>query len=365
MSVTSLFLLFSLGIAMTVQAQDCSRPLGGPNMDIKGDDITLNSFPDGAKVTFVCDVGYRSAGGSPSVTCTAGKWSDLRMTCERHNCGSAGDVTHGQIDYPTGTEFGAEAVVVCNTGYKPVGQGRYICGDQGWMGRLKTCEVTTCSPPPAVPNASFSPSKESYEYGDVILYRCLKDLVLGGSNSLTCSENGTFIPDPPTCTSVLCKDPESPERNTEWAGGARPPYKHKSTVTLKCKSGYTMNGSAIVTCEINNQWNPPLPVCERVVTTTTTTTTSPPTTTLKGVVSPSTPTTTTTTSRPTKTPKDDASDVPRTLGIVFGVLISVAVITICGCYCFGVPACIKRKRGDRRNNTDKEAPHDGEDVALS
>ncbi|XP_029974881.1 membrane cofactor protein-like isoform X4 [Salarias fasciatus] len=273
MSVTALFLLFSLGIAMTVQ--DCSRPLGGPNMDIKGDDITLDSFPDGAKVTFVCDVGYRSAGGSPSVTCTAGKWSDLRMTCESYNCGPAEEVTNGQIDYPTGTEFGAEAVVICNTGYKPVGQGRYICGDQGWMGRLKTCEVTTCSPPPAVPNATFSPSKEFYEYRDVIHYSCLKDLVLGGSNSLTCSENGTFIPDPPTCTSVLCKKPDSPERNTEWAGGARPPYKHKSTVTLKCISGYKMNGSATVICEINNQWNPPLPVCEH--------------------------------------------DIPRTLGIVFGV----------------------------------------------
>jgi len=56
--------------------------VGGDNMDLKGDDILLQTFPDGIKVTFACDVGYESVGGSASITCTAGAWSPVRMTCE-------------------------------------------------------------------------------------------------------------------------------------------------------------------------------------------------------------------------------------------------------------------------------------------
>lgn len=44
---------------------------------------------------------------------------------------------------------------------------------------------------------------------------------------------------------------------------ARPPYGYLSTVTLQCNAGYTMIGSATVTCELNGQWSPGLPQCIR------------------------------------------------------------------------------------------------------
>ena len=32
------------------------------------------------------------------------------------NCGSAGEVANGNVDYPEGTEFGDKLEVTCNTG---------------------------------------------------------------------------------------------------------------------------------------------------------------------------------------------------------------------------------------------------------
>lgn len=51
-------------------------------MDLKGEDILLQAFPDGTKVTFACNIGYTSAGGSAVITCTAGSWSPVRLICE-------------------------------------------------------------------------------------------------------------------------------------------------------------------------------------------------------------------------------------------------------------------------------------------
>lgn len=52
-------------------------------MNLKGNAILQNTFADGSKVSFACSVGYTSAGGSETITCTAGTWSTVRLVCER------------------------------------------------------------------------------------------------------------------------------------------------------------------------------------------------------------------------------------------------------------------------------------------
>ncbi|XP_076734589.1 complement component receptor 1-like protein isoform X4 [Maylandia zebra] len=242
-------------------AQNCPRPPKGENMDLKGNDILLTSFPDGTTVTFACNTGYKSAGGSPRITCTAGSWSPLGLKCQRKNCFSVEDVQDGQIEYRPGTEFGDKAVLICNIGYMPVGGGELTCGSQGWMGRLPVCEVTQCESPPVVQDGSFSPNKDLYEYNNVIYYTCKKDYTVVGSRQSYCSDDGTFKPEPPKCIKVECEDPEI--SFGQLSSGARPPYGYLSTVTLQCNAGYTMTGSATVTCELNGQWSPGLPQCIR------------------------------------------------------------------------------------------------------
>lgn len=51
-------------------------------MVLNDDSILLQTFPNGNKVTFVCEVGYETAGGSGTITCEGGNWSPVRLKCE-------------------------------------------------------------------------------------------------------------------------------------------------------------------------------------------------------------------------------------------------------------------------------------------
>uniref|UniRef100_A0A3Q3FTT8 Sushi domain-containing protein n=1 Tax=Labrus bergylta TaxID=56723 RepID=A0A3Q3FTT8_9LABR len=239
-----------------ITAQDCPKPVPGPNMNLKGNDIVLQEFPDGTKVTFTCEVGYQSAGGSGVSTCSAGNWSPVRLQCERKNCGALEAVINGDITYPTSTLFGDTAVVTCNAGYRRVGRETIRCGDAGWLDRLPVCEVSKCGPPPAIADGTFYPEKEEYEYREVVRYTCQKDLTLNGSKSVSCSEDGTFTPAAPTCISKTLKcSPTFPntkvilDRNT-------PTFPHGTSVTFVCDAGYeSAGGSAVTTCTTGN-WSP-------------------------------------------------------------------------------------------------------------
>uniref|UniRef100_A0A3Q3MQR5 Sushi domain-containing protein n=1 Tax=Labrus bergylta TaxID=56723 RepID=A0A3Q3MQR5_9LABR len=239
-----------------ITAQDCPKPVPGPNMNLKGNDIVLQEFPDGTKVTFTCEVGYQSAGGSGVSTCSAGNWSPVRLQCERKNCGALEAVINGDITYPTSTLFGDTAVVTCNAGYRRVGRETIRCGDAGWLDRLPVCEVSKCGPPPAIADGTFYPEKEEYEYREVVRYTCQKDLTLNGSKSVSCSEDGTFTPAAPTCINVQCEAPNID--NAEYIAGSLNSYKYKATVTHQCRTGYMMIGQSTSVCEIDGEWSPKL-----------------------------------------------------------------------------------------------------------
>lgn len=80
-------------------AQDCSRPALGENMDLKGDDVLKQSFPDGTTVRLACNIGYSAAGGSTAITCSAGTWSRVSLRCE-----SEYQVLHPAHLFPTASD---------------------------------------------------------------------------------------------------------------------------------------------------------------------------------------------------------------------------------------------------------------------
>nr|XP_040048940.1 complement receptor type 1-like isoform X10 [Gasterosteus aculeatus aculeatus] len=387
MDVTYVLLLSSLGLAQVI-AQDCLIPVGGNNMGFK-DDLP-QTFPNGTKVSFECNVGYNPA-GSPSITCTNGTWSPVKLTCERKSCGSAGEVENGDLNYE-GTEFGDRLVVTCKTGYILVGVSQFTCGKDGWLGgRLPVCEAVACDAPPMLTNGDFSPVSDSYNYPEVVLYKCQKDYTMNGSSSSSCSKDGTFKPAPPTCIRVQCKDPDV--TNGEWMSGARPPYKYKSAVTLQCIPGYNMNGAQTQRCELNSQWAPGLPTCEPVlcedpdvknaakeegskppykvkstvtfscVSGYTMTGTRTQTCGLNGQWAPGLPTCEHD-SGTVDPPENKGNGMAIGLGLGLTVLIG-SVLTVLGCYFCGVPACIKEKKRSRRGFPVNAAPSADEEVALS
>ncbi|XP_045062977.1 C4b-binding protein alpha chain isoform X2 [Coregonus clupeaformis] len=243
---------------LTIQAQNCTKPIGGPNMVLSDALITHETFVDGANVTFDCAIGYVRAGGSRTVTCTAGVWSKVKLECERKSCGSPGEVMNGHFNLSEGILFGDKVVATCNTGYLLVGSGVRTCMDGGWDGRVPVCEVVKCGKPPTIVNGGpVVPPEETYNFGDVVQYGCEKDYTLVGTKSITCSENGEFQPAPPECKMVSCPPPVV-DNGVRIEG--RPPYTYKSFVTYKCNAGYEMEGQASLTCEIEG-WSAPFPTC--------------------------------------------------------------------------------------------------------
>ncbi|KAJ8016902.1 hypothetical protein DPEC_G00012170 [Dallia pectoralis] len=136
-------------VVLIIQAQNCTKP-EGPNLILSDAFINQQTFPDGGRVSFVCSTGYASAGGSKSITCTAGVWTKVIMKCE----------------------------------------------------------MVQCDPPPLIPNGERPyPDEETYKYQDVVQYTCKEGFTLNGSSSANCSENEEFQPSPPTCIKVSCPTP--------------------------------------------------------------------------------------------------------------------------------------------------------------
>ncbi|KAM9751866.1 membrane cofactor protein-like isoform 3-T3 [Menidia menidia] len=270
------FILLSLGLTIAVQAQNCIKHEGGPNMSLTGDDILKDTFANGKTVRFACDIGYRPAGGSSSTTCINGNWSTITLRCEIKSCDSAGEVANGQIDYPEGVEFGHKAYVTCNPGHILVGESILNCGDKGWEERLPTCEVVTCGPPETIDNGSYEPVLDMYEYLGVVTYTCASGYTLNGSREIHCTDSGRFSP-APNCVRVECGDVDVPNGEVQL-GGSRPPHGYLSSLTFRCNIGYEMSGSPSITCDINSNWIPGIPKCNRIPTTTTSSpgTTKPP-----------------------------------------------------------------------------------------
>ncbi|XP_071397040.1 membrane cofactor protein-like isoform X2 [Centroberyx affinis] len=298
--VTYFLLMSSLCLAGTAQAQDCSAPTLGDNMYLSDRDIGKTTFPDGSEATLKCAVGYEIAGGTRSITCTAGSWSAVTLRCERRDCGSPGEVENGHFEI-VGTEFGDTVTAVCNVGYRLADRNaKRVCEVQGWTGRVPTCEAVVCDPPPEVGNAEKPrPLKDSYLYGDVIRYTCQGDYTLNGSSSISCSDNGKFKPDPPTCIQVQCILNVT---HAKRESGALPPYRHKDFVTIKCDPGFTMKGAPGLSCEINNTWSPKSTECIAIPTTTKAATTTKATTPTKATTTTKATTASTTTRPPTPKP---------------------------------------------------------------
>ncbi|NXL12832.1 CR2 protein, partial [Mesembrinibis cayennensis] len=43
----------------------------------------------------------------------------------------------------------------------------------------------------------------------------------------------------------------------------RTAYAHKDTIAFECEPGYVLRGHRVVQCQLNNTWEPPVPVCEQ------------------------------------------------------------------------------------------------------
>ncbi|MEQ2236416.1 hypothetical protein ILYODFUR_012621 [Ilyodon furcidens] len=245
-----------------------SKPTGGcdapltvrsSNANLVDKFITMTSFSSGDKVYYSCNVGYSPAGGSRIRKCDNGKWTPLRLKCERKLCGHAGEILNGQFVY-TGVEFGDTATAECNAGYILVGRATRHCMSNGWDGRSPVCEAVECQEPVET-NAEWKHVQEPpYTYRNVIRYQCRVGSLVGPSE-IWCTENGTWSSSPPHCKVITCPSPNV--SNALWINSQKQTYHPMETIdSFICRYDYVLTGPRRITCGWGGQWMPGLPQCQ-------------------------------------------------------------------------------------------------------
>ncbi|KAM9350396.1 complement component receptor 1-like protein isoform 2-T2 [Symphorus nematophorus] len=245
------------------QTGGCSVPktTRNSNADLADRYITKTSFASGDRVHYVCDVGYVPAGGSRYRTCNEGTWTPMHFRCQPKSCGSAGEIANGQFTY-SGIEFGDTAEAICDEGYSLVGRATRICMNDGWDGRIPTCEPVVCEEPPEVPNAVMGGRQEPpYTYRSAVVYQCRVG-TLQGAREIWCTKDGTWSSPPPTCKEMTCPPPNM--YGAYWAGDHKRAYQYRDTILIECSRGFRRFGPRAVTCDSDGQWYPGLPRCRAV-----------------------------------------------------------------------------------------------------
>ncbi|XP_075471339.1 membrane cofactor protein-like isoform X4 [Ascaphus truei] len=239
----------------------CPSPPRLQYAQLKAASLSQNIFLPGSRVKYTCRPGYiRVPGAQTAVICLANSsWTAAKVFCARRSCGSPGAIDDGDFDVPDFL-LGSRATYFCNDGFRMSSRRNYrVCQPDGsWSNTVPECEAVICPPPDAITHGAFSPRKDEYSYLDAVTYAC-NNLALVGKSSLFCTKHGNWSSDVPTCKAVECLNPKVP--NSRRLSGFQGPYRLNSAISFECVDGFTMSGSSMVTCSINNEWEPPLPEC--------------------------------------------------------------------------------------------------------
>uniref|UniRef100_A0A8B9ZUR3 Complement component 4 binding protein alpha n=1 Tax=Anas zonorhyncha TaxID=75864 RepID=A0A8B9ZUR3_9AVES len=254
----------------------CSPPERLQYAELTESFSTMQSFPVGTTVTYVCRPGYMKIPGK-SLDRTCGKdlrWSPTEEFCTARKCRHPGEPENG-IVHVTDLTFGSQANFSCHTGFRIRGSSEITCVVKNkavdWDGVPPFCERVPCEPPPSIANGYYTEVPE-YVYQTTVTYRC-NDAPRGedpyslvGTPSIFCTLdgdlNGVWSGPPPQCKVVKCENPKVP--NGKKVSGFGPLYSYQHSVTFECDPGYFMIGRDVITCQEDNTWHPPQPTCEKI-----------------------------------------------------------------------------------------------------
>ncbi|XP_052791545.1 CUB and sushi domain-containing protein 3-like [Mya arenaria] len=214
----------------------------------------VSMFTDGMTSTanFSCGSDYFLVGNDVISCAEDGSWSAAEPVCQ---CNDPVGILHGSV-----TSDGQTAVYTCDLGYTLDDEPQRACSTEGlgWEGDAPSC--VSC--PQLIAPTDGSLVLITNGTSTVATFTCNIGGILLGSASITCSSDGVWSGDLPTC--VVCgtlTDPDSGEVALSTDGLV-------TVATYSCVTGYHVNGEVSITCETSGQWGnvPPTCVCDAPLT---------------------------------------------------------------------------------------------------
>ncbi|XP_036895605.1 complement receptor type 1-like [Sturnira hondurensis] len=173
------------------------------------------NFSPGQEVFYSCEPGYELR-GTASLRCTPqGDWSPSAPRCAVKSCANFLDqLPNGRVLFPLNLELGAKVSFVCDEGFRLKGSSASHCVLAGmeslWNSSVPVCEQILCPNPPDIHNGRHTGKPlEVFPYGKEVTYTCDPHtdrgttFILSGESTIHCTSdsqgNGIWSSPAPRC----------------------------------------------------------------------------------------------------------------------------------------------------------------------
>nr|XP_017203309.1 complement receptor type 1 [Oryctolagus cuniculus] len=234
----------------------------------------------GAKVTFICDEGFRLRGSSASHCVLAGMeslWNSSVPICEQILCPNPPFILNGRHTGPPlgDIPYGKEVSYTCDPHpeggmtFSLIGKSTIRCmsdsqGNGIWSDPAPSCELpvpVACPPPPKIQGGHHTGGRDApFLPGMIVNYTCDPGYLLVGKAFIFCSDQGTWSQLDHYCKEVKCGLPQLMD-GIQKELKMRKIYHYGENVTLECEDGYILEGSPRSQCQVDDRWDPPLAIC--------------------------------------------------------------------------------------------------------
>lgn len=213
----------------------------------------------GGIANYTCEANYTLVGDKQRTCGDNGLWSGLAPQCLFDWCPDPPS-GEGATVVVTGKRTGSTATYTCNPGFILFGQQVLTCGLGGeWSGKAPTCKYVDCREPLDIENGRYNLLNGTTTHGSVVEYTCQADHWLDPPtrNYLTCLRDGKWSDDPPTCELITCPEPEVPENG--YVVGYD--FNVHSSLEFHCEPGHILIGRSSLTCTNQGDWDGEPPTC--------------------------------------------------------------------------------------------------------
>ncbi|XP_065447088.1 complement receptor type 1-like [Chrysemys picta bellii] len=247
--------------------EGCGVPTRLSFAELKSEYKNQSYFPVGKTINYTCRPGYsRQPQIPPTITCLQNRrWSEALKFCKKKLCGHPGEPENGRVII-SDLLFGSTINFTCEEGHRLIGQPYRRCEISGmrvaWSGEVPICEKVSCPAPQIQNGRRVSGDRHVYSYKDSVTFECDPGYTMKGHSLSQCQTDDTWDPPLPVCEPATCVSPELENGRTN---GVQPAYRPRDIVVFECDPGYTLSGSPETQCQDDGRWDPPVPVCERML----------------------------------------------------------------------------------------------------
>ncbi|EHB18754.1 E-selectin, partial [Heterocephalus glaber] len=224
-------------------------------------------FPWNTTCEFHCEEGFELIGAKTLQCTSSGTWDNEKPTCKAVTCDVIHQPQNGSVSCSPSSAgefaFKSSCNFTCEEGFTLQGLPQIECTAQGaWTQLTPVCEAVTCDAILQPPNSVMKCTQHStgkFIYKSSCAFHCKEGFDLHGSTQLECTSQGQWTQEVPSCQVVQCSRLEVPAKINMSCSGE---LVFGAVCKFACPEGWTLNGSAALTCGATGQWSEMPPTCE-------------------------------------------------------------------------------------------------------